>query len=152
MSNIKDLRPDPVTVELGGKTRTIKYDLNAFAELEKRYETIDAAMEALQSGGMLGMRTVLWAGLIHEEVELDERTGEPVRYLISPYAVGSWITPGMLPALSSKLIEAMGVDMPAPENMPAEVKDKLAEAGFEMTNTGMATIKPTKEEIEAKNV
>ena len=47
MAHAQDLKLQPVQVELGGKVRTIKFDLNAYAELETRFGSIQAAMDSL---------------------------------------------------------------------------------------------------------
>lgn len=131
MSNLKDIRNKPVSIELGGKDRTIKFDLNAFAELEERYGNVQNAMREMQSGSMKGIKTVLWAGLIHEEAVIDEKTGEPIKYNITPYNVGSWISPDSLPDISMKLAEAMGYSIPDIDKMP-EVKKQLEELGIDV--------------------
>ncbi len=102
---------------LGGKERAIKFDLNAFAELEKRYGTIEKAMEEIQKGGILSFKTLLWAGLIHDEAVIDEDTGEPIKYKVTPYMVGSWVAPGDLKGISADLMEVLS------RSMPEEKKD-----------------------------
>lgn len=120
-TNIEELRPDIVKFVGGGKTRTIQYDLNSFAELEKKYGSVEAAMQELQKGGMKAVRTILWAGLIHEEAILDE-DGEPVAYNITPYQVGSWVKPSQMPEISKLIERAMEASMPTPDK-PTEVAD-----------------------------
>lgn len=141
-------RKEKVTVELGGKLREIKYDLNAFAELEKRYGSVQKAMDVLNSGStMIGTRNILWAGLIHEEAVLDELGEEVVSYNITPYQVGSWIDPADLPAITDKLNKVFSADMP--DVQEKEVAAKLKEQGFEVKNGSMvqlATVIETPEE------
>lgn len=117
MSKLADVRNiEPVQIELGGKLRTIVYDMNAYAELEKRFGTVDKAMEELQKGSMRQIRLMLWVGLIHDEVVLDEETGEPTKYNITPYQVGSWITnAAMLQEVSEKLALAISDGKELPE-------------------------------------
>jgi hypothetical protein len=123
MSNLDSLRPDKTQIEIGGKIRTIKFDMNAFAELEKKYGSVEEAMNRLQSGKISDLRVVLWAGLIHEEVVLDEETGEPLRYNIAPYTVGSWIeSPAELEQMGKKLVTALDNNTPGQDN-PEEVKN-----------------------------
>ncbi len=55
------------------KPRTIKFDLNAFAELEEKYGSMEKAFSAMQSGSIKAARTLLWAGLLHEDESLTER-------------------------------------------------------------------------------
>lgn len=114
MSNVRTIKQKAkiVSVELGGKTRTIKFDLNAFAELENKYGTVNKAMEALSEGKIAAVKMVLWAGLIHEEAVLDEVTGEPIKYNITPYQVGGWIDPTDIADIMNKVNQAMGDDLP----------------------------------------
>ena len=77
MSNVKTIRTfQPVTMELGGRERVIRFDMNAYAELENRFGSIEKAMDQLQQGKMVDIRMILWVGLIHEEAVIDEETGE----------------------------------------------------------------------------
>lgn len=131
MAQLSDVREKVVTLELGGKERTLKFDLNAFAELEERFGSVEEAMRALQQGGMKAIRTILWVGLIHEEVILDEKTGEPIGYNITPYQVGGWIAPRQLPQVSDKLTEAMQLGMPDIESNP-ELKAKAEQIMAEL--------------------
>ena len=74
MSNLKDVKPTTNTVVLrDGKQRTIRYDLNAMAEMEDRYGSVDKAFEALDSNSIKAVRFMLWAGLIHEDPDLTEK-------------------------------------------------------------------------------
>ena len=73
-----------VKLNIGGVERTLRYDLNALAELgdrlgvRVRLSSISADLMETQLP-ISALRTVLWAGLIHAEPELDEKT------------VGSWV-------------------------------------------------------------
>lgn len=111
MANLKEVRPGKVFVDLGEKRRELKFDLNAFAELETKFGTVEKAMQQMQSGSMKSIRTIVWVGLIHEEAVLDE-TGEPIKYNISEHQVGSWLTPSNLEAISGKLALAIGGSLP----------------------------------------
>lgn len=154
MAGVKDVRQnmESPTMELGGRLRTIQFDLNAFAELENRYGTIQAALDQLQKGRMHDVRTILWAGLIHDEVVLDEITGEPISYNITPYQVGGWIkNPSMLNEVTRILGLAMGGDMPDPENMDVPAAPQAA--ADTPAGPKLAVVVPTEEEKaeEAKN-
>ena len=48
MSNAKNVRVKPVDLEIDGKVYKIKYDFNAFIELEEMYGSIEEAMTAIQ--------------------------------------------------------------------------------------------------------
>lgn len=157
MANVDKVRNiNPTEMDLGGKRRIIQFDMNAFAEMESRYETIDAGMKKLASGKMQDVRTLLWMALIHDEVILDEVTGEPVGYKITPYQVGSWIkNPQMLEEVCNKLSIAMGQSMPSAEDLaqgnkaPQASSDTAAARG----DVQIATVVLTEEEKaeQAKN-
>lgn len=55
------------------KERHLVYDLNAYAELEDRFGSVEAAMGKLQEGSLKTLRTVLWVGLMHEQEDLTEK-------------------------------------------------------------------------------
>ena len=59
------LRRNPVTIELDGRQRVLKYDLNALCLFEE--STKQGVREALQELRMSSIRALLWAGLIHED-------------------------------------------------------------------------------------
>lgn len=126
--DIKEIRnSQPTTMELGGKVRTLQFDMNAYAELEERYGSIEKAMNQLQKGGMKDIRVILWVGLIHEEAVLDEETGEPIKYNITPYQVGQMIkNTHMLKLASEKLAEAMSDGM-TPDDM-AEAEKMVSQS------------------------
>lgn len=135
MGNVQDVKQhiDPVTMELDGEDKVLQFDMNAFAELEKRYGSIEKALESLSSGKIGDIRIILWAALLHNHVEeFDDLTGEPIKYSITPYKVGSWITPNKLPEVSEKVSLAMGLDMPDPDNLPEEIKAQLKVRGFDV--------------------
>lgn len=96
----------------GGKDRYIRYDLNAFAEMEDLFGSMEEAQERLQGGSMKDIRTVLWLGLIWDEVVLDEVTGDPIKYTLSQYEVGSWLTTMNLQDIMDKLQSAISGSLP----------------------------------------
>ena len=48
MANAKNVRVKPVELNINGKLYTLKYDFNAFIELEEIYGSIDEALAKLQ--------------------------------------------------------------------------------------------------------
>lgn len=98
-----------VPIELGGETRHLRFDLNAFAELEDHYGDIEQAMNALEKGSIRALRMILWAGLIHENMD---ENGNPT---LSIKEVGSWIDINDLKSLSGTLGEAMREALPTEE-------------------------------------
>jgi len=148
MAKAKKVRPEPVIIEdLGGRDRRLQYDLNAFLELEKRYGSVDDAMKQLGTGGMAGIKIILWAGLIHDEAILDEITGEPVGYNITPYQVGGWITPDMLPEVTEKITQAVSGNLPDIASIPG-AEEELKKAGIAIVDgkPQVATVVFTDEE------
>ena len=73
MSNLDQVREKNVTLNVGGKDRILKYDLNAMAELEDVYGDLDGIQAALSSFSSKALRKFLWAGLIHEDPNLTEK-------------------------------------------------------------------------------
>ena len=111
MANVKDVkqhkkgheRHTPITLpdeEGNEQTRYLRFDLNAFAELEEEYGDIETAMTNLEKGSIKALRAILWAGLLHEDSSL------------TPKQVGSWISIQDLPSLSGTLGEAIRTAMP----------------------------------------
>lgn len=74
MSNVADIKRKAVKITLeDGVERTLKFTLNAMADLEERYGTVQAAFDKLEQGNsMVALRTILWAGLKHEDPTLTE--------------------------------------------------------------------------------
>lgn len=66
---INDIKPKVYTINLD-KERHLKFDLNAFAELEGIYGDFQTAMEAMSNGSIKAVRAMLWAGLVHEDENL----------------------------------------------------------------------------------
>jgi len=68
----KELKQIGTKIKLD-KERHLLFALNAFCELEDKFGSIQKAFETLQKGSVKGIRTLLWAGLIHEDEELSEK-------------------------------------------------------------------------------
>ena len=73
-----------VTIHLGGRDRELRYDLNAIALIGEKLELSgrlnDLAADLLGKPLPLSaLRTILWAGLVWDEPDLDE------------HKVGSWV-------------------------------------------------------------
>lgn len=129
MSNVEQVKQhEPVLIEVNGEQRRLKFDMNSFGELEKRFGSVDNALESLSTGKLSDIKMILWAGLIHEAVsEFDEVTGEPISYSITPYQVGAGIELRNLPAVSEALAKAMGAAMPSEEEMQAMTEASVPE-------------------------
>lgn len=114
MSNVKDVKSKDIKITLNdGVERTIKFTLNALAELEDRYGSVDEAFKQLDNNSIKAVRCILWAGLIHEDPELTEQQ------------VGNLIDIQYMQELMASLGEAFDADMPEPEKLPENAEPKL---------------------------
>lgn len=139
MAGVSEIRKDAQlgVIELGGEKRKLHFDLNAFAELEKRFGSVNEVMERLQEGRIGDLRVILWAGLIHDQVlEFDEDTGEPIKYGITPYEVGKWVSLDNMKEVSDILGEVLSGSLPEAEKqtIQAQVAEKIAKVGEEAKN------------------
>ena len=101
MSNIKDAKPRVKTITLNdGVEREVRFTLNAMAELEERYGSVDAAFKALDGGSIKAARCVLWAGLMEAQPDLTEQQ------------VGSLIDVQLMNDIMADISGALGEDMP----------------------------------------
>lgn len=77
-SNLKDIKIKTITLNLD-KERRLKFDLNAFAELQDKYGGLNQALDSLQKAldptniDIKALRYLLWLGLINEDEALTER-------------------------------------------------------------------------------
>lgn len=113
MSNVRDIKSKTIKIKLSdGVERTIKFDLNAMAELEDKFGSVEAAFEQLDNNSIKALRFILWAGLVHEDENLTERQ------------VGSLIDMRFMGELMESLGKAFNEDMPVEQ--PEEVSDPNA--------------------------
>ena len=96
---LNDIREITVPIELD-RPRGLKFDLNAFAELEDKFGSMDAAFQAMQKGSLKAARTLLWAGLLHEDETLTERK------------VGGLVTLANLSGIMDSITSALTAAMP----------------------------------------
>ena len=101
MSNVADVKSKTVKITLNdGVERTIKFTLNALAELEDKFGSVQAAFDKLEKeNSMKALRAVLWAGFLHEDPNLTE------------LAVGNLIDIAYMQELVDSLGEAFEQDM-----------------------------------------
>lgn len=103
MANLHDVRRKAVKITLSdGIERELKYTLNALAELEDKFGSVDAAFKALDAGSIKAVRFVLWAGMMHIEPVLTE------------WQVGNLIDLQQMEEMMAILGTAMHDDMPEP--------------------------------------
>lgn len=75
MANLADAKAKTVKITLNdGVERTIKFTLNALTELEDKFGSVQAAFDKLEKeNSMRALRTILWAGFLHENPKLTEQ-------------------------------------------------------------------------------
>ena len=72
MTKGKDLQNNEIIIELKGKRYSLNFDLNAMAELEDKYGSMNAAIKELKSKKMSAVRTFLYAVLKSSDEQLTE--------------------------------------------------------------------------------
>lgn len=72
---IQDVRLKKTPLKIGETEYTLAYDLNAFAELEDIYGTLDKAHKAIQKGSMKAILDFLWAGLLRDQALSKKEVG-----------------------------------------------------------------------------
>ena len=101
MANVKDIKSKEIKITLNdGVERIIKFDLNALAELEDRYGSVDKAFEELDKNSIKALRCILWVGLLHTDESLTEQQ------------VGRMIDISCMKRIVGTLGEALDSDMP----------------------------------------
>lgn len=87
MPKVADVREKTPTIELDGKTYTLRYDFNAWADMEEEYGSMEAAINELTAAEDLKgkpastTRFFLWVGL-HQD--MPELTLQDVGRLLNP--------------------------------------------------------------------
>lgn len=79
MSNVHDVKPRVKTITLNdGVERELRFTLNAMAEMEDKYGSVDAAFKKLDEGSIKAARFILWAGFLHlgDESLTERRVGD----------------------------------------------------------------------------
>lgn len=105
MSNLAKVHRPKVYIELD-RPRAIEYKLRAFARMEEKYGSIDAAMNAMESGSIEAISFMLWCGLVHEDPEL---TLEQVQDMVDIRD---------MEYVADKMGQVMNSDMPKKEDIP----------------------------------
>jgi hypothetical protein len=99
-SNLKTIKSKGVQINLGEKEYILKFDLNAFAELEDLEGNINEVLVKVEKGSVKSIRSLIWAGL--------QGNDNPPTLK----EVGSNIDLGDIETLSNKITEALGVALP----------------------------------------
>jgi hypothetical protein len=123
MSNLADVKNKTVKITLNdGVEREIKFTLNALAELEDKFGSVQAAFDKLEKqNSMKALRTILWAGFLHKEPNITEQQ------------VGNLIDLAYMQDLTASLNKAFEQDLV--EGQPLnELQGVAAQAGDKTPN------------------
>jgi hypothetical protein len=113
MSNVADVKSKTIKITLNdGVERKVKFTLNALAELEDMYGSVQAAFDKLEKeNSMKALRAILWAGLIWDSPDLTEMQ------------VGNLIDIEYMQSLVETLSVAFDDNMVVPEPLPEGTTD-----------------------------
>lgn len=95
-----DMVAPTIPLEIGGKTRGLKYDFNALALVEEKTGKSALSGDIFQNLRATDLRFFIWAGLVHEQPDLMVEE------------VGSWIHMGNLPKITECIAQAFSAAMP----------------------------------------
>jgi hypothetical protein len=108
MANVNDVKTRVKTITLNdGVEREIKFTLNAMAEIEDKYGSVDAGFAKLDEGSIKAARFIMWAGLLHNEENLTEQQ------------VGNLIDMDCLNEIFEQMNGALKEDMPQKDSNEA---------------------------------
>lgn len=108
MSNVADVKPKKRTVDLGdGVEREIVLSLNAMAELEDKYGSVDNAFEKIKNGSVATTRFLLWCVLVPDgDTDLTERE------------IGKLIKLDNIQEIMASVMDALEEQMPSSTDSP----------------------------------
>lgn len=105
MSDIKSVSQVKNVPIMLDRERNLRFDLNAFANLEEAFGSIDTALKNMEQGSVKAVRAILWAALVHEDPTLTQQY------------IGSLLSVSELEAVAAKLTEAITGVMPTQEEV-----------------------------------
>lgn len=101
MSNLHEIKAKTAKITLSdGVERELRFTLNAMAEIEEAYGSVEEAFKALERNSLKAVRCVLWAGLLDSDPTLTVQR------------VGSLIDIANLQNIVEVMSEAFQSDMP----------------------------------------
>ncbi|MDB5053150.1 MAG: hypothetical protein JWM44_1200 [Bacilli bacterium] len=100
---MSEIKSKAVTITLD-KERNLIFDMNAFIELEDKFGSLDAVITELSGRKLKSMRTIFWAGLVHEDETLTEKR------------VGEIMSLDDATGLAEKAMQAILEGLPKPKN------------------------------------
>lgn len=109
MSNLHDVRPAKrhKVILSDGVERELRFTLNAMADLEEKFGSVDDAFAAMEKGSIKAIRFVLWTALASSDETLTERQ------------VGNLIDMSNIGELSASMQEAVKQDSPSQKEIAA---------------------------------
>lgn len=108
IKTLRNVKPKRISIDLD-KDRTLCFDMNAFADLEEKYGSIDEALKLLQEGKISTLRTILWTGLLADDETLTERQ------------VGTFVGLTNIEFVMSKINECISDSLPVVEESKNDV-------------------------------
>jgi hypothetical protein len=108
MSNIADVRRKEIAITLSdGVERKLRFTLNALAELEEMFGTVQEAFDRLEkNNSLVALRAILWAGFIEDDPDLTLKK------------LGSLIDLADMSSLTETVAKAFAEDMPVETESP----------------------------------
>ena len=117
-------------LELGGETRTLRFDYNAIAELEGVLGGGFASIAGMQLGAR-SIRALVWAGLTSQQMY---REGSKYRGpAVALHEVGAWLADADGEAVQSVIIDLISAGLPEDEGKEEGAPDPLP--GAEVAGT-----------------
>jgi len=101
--NVEEVKSVIKTIKLKGKEYPVEFSMNTFADLEIKYGSIDAAMQALEKGSIVAVRFMLSLGLSEHDPTMTETV------------VGKLISIPEIPVLVEQLGTLLNEDLPNKE-------------------------------------
>lgn len=152
MTNVRDIKKNlaDLHIEINGETYPLVLDMNALSLLSDKFESINAAFEKAEAGNFNVVKHIIWASLSHVCAVIDQHTGEPLRYTVSPYEVGKAInSPDKLQRAMKLMGDLVTTYMVTEEQLNPEQVKKLKESGYTATERGVVKDEDTKRIEEA---
>ena len=113
MASVNDVKVSKKTIDLGdGVEREVLFSLNAMADLEEKYGSIEEAFNKVQNGSISAIRFLLWCVLVPDgDADLTERE------------IGKLINISNLNDIMDALMGIFEEHMPATDNSAAGTAD-----------------------------
>ena len=112
-----------ITMELGGQTRQLRFDLNALAELEDKLGVGISEIGTMRASAKT-IRAMAWAALLHADASLTEQQ------------VGSWITGDNFAEVTDRIMEALAQAFGSTNGGPPKARRLKERAPSMKTHTG----------------